>query len=392
MTREVYLDNSATTALSDNVKKYMREMMEEYGNPSSLHRGGMRAREAVELARKQVGAALGLARPRDSQIIFTSSGTEADNLAIIGAAMAKKRREGNVIITTDSEHPAVEAAVLRLCREGFEVVRIPTAGGALDMEFLLKALVHPEKIFMISIMMVNNETGALYRVKDAFSAAKQVNPGIITHCDAVQGFLKCGFGAPSLCADLISLSSHKIHGPKGAGALYISPEIIKAKKISPIVFGGGQEYGLRSGTENVLAIAGFGEACREGRNSFDSSYEKLTQLREYAEKRLSELDVRINAPKYERAPHILSVTLPAIKSQTMLNFLSERGVYVSSGSACSSHSRSVSRALTAFGLPADEADSTIRISLSALNEKEDIDIFAGFLREGIETLIRFRKI
>ena len=383
--KEIYLDNSATTALSDPVKEAMREAMECYGNPSSLHSVGLEAEKILHKARKSIGEALGIRSLRDSQLIFTSCGSEASNLAIFGSARAKVRRTANKIITTDSEHPSVENPMKKLEDEGFKIVRIPTKNGALDMEMIQK---EADGILLASIMMVNNETGALYDVEKAFKIIKAKSPDAVCHCDAVQGFLKKRFTAQSLGADLITISAHKIHGPKGIGALYIDPDMIKKKKIVPHIFGGGQEYGLRSGTENTIGIAGFGTAAKEGFSSLDSSISKMAELREYIISAMPD-EIKLNLPE-KAAPHVINITLPRIKSETMLHFLSSKGIFVSSGSACSSHSSTPSSALMAFGLSTKEADCSLRISLCENNTREEADALVSALSEGLRSLIRIK--
>lgn len=387
--REIYLDNSATTPLCADAMRVMTEAMELYGNPSSLHSAGLAAQKIVDEARSRIGAALGVRMLKPGQLIFTGSGTEATNLALRGCAYAKTRRSGKRIITTDSEHPATENTLQALAADGFEIVRIRTRGGVLDMAQLEEAL--DADTFMVTMMLVNNETGALYDVARAFSLAKQRNPEVITHCDAVQGFLKCRFTPMTLGADLISLSGHKIHGPKGVGALYVSADILKQKKLSPVIFGGGQEFGFRSGTENVVGIVGFGAAAKRACLKLEESINHMAALREYAILKLASLDVRLNIPLGTTAPHIINFTLPSIKSETMLHYLSGEGIYVSSGSACSSHSRTPSRALTAFGLPPADADCSIRVSLSADNTEADIDAFIERLSNGLCVLVRTKR-
>ncbi|MBQ8208759.1 MAG: cysteine desulfurase [Clostridia bacterium] len=384
--KEIYFDNSATTALSDPAKKAMTEAMEIYGNPSSLHSAGLAAEKLIREARKSIGEALGIRSLRDSQLIFTSCGSEASNLAIFGTVYAKSRRTANKIITTDSEHPSIENPMRRLEENGFKVVRIPTRNGVLDMEMLEK---EAEGVLLASLMMVNNETGAVYDVERAFKLIKEKSPDAVTHCDAVQGFLKRRWNASSLGADLITLSAHKIHGPKGIGALYIDPDIIKKKKIIPYLLGGGQEYGLRSGTENTIGIAGFGAAAKDGFLNLGKSLDSMRELREYIIANLPD-EIRVNSPMGECAPHIVNITLPRIKSETMLHYLSAKGIFVSSGSACSSHSSAPSGALLAFGLDAKDADCSLRISLCAENTGEDADALCKALSEGLDTLVRIR--
>ena len=387
--KEIYLDNSATTALCDGAVKAMTEAMTVYGNPSSLHSLGHAAQKAVDEARSALGIALGVRMPKPGQIIFTASGTEANNLAIRGCIYSKARRTTNRIITTDSEHPSVDGLLRKLEDEGFEVIRIPTRGGVLDMSALEQAL--EKSVLMVTMMLVNNETGAMYDLPRVFSMVKQKYPDAVTHCDAVQGFMKCRFTPSSIGADLVSISAHKIHGPKGLGALYVSADILKQRKLVPIIYGGGQEYGFRSGTENVIGIAGFGAAVREAYLGLDKELSKMAALREYALLKLSALDVRLNTPLGSAAPHIINFTLPNIKSETMLHYLSGEGIYVSSGSACSSHSQTPSRALTAFGLSPADADCSLRVSLSRYNTESDIDALVERLETGLRVLVRIKR-
>ena len=318
--KEIYFDNSATTALSESVKEAMRAAMDNYGNPSSLHSCGLSAEKLLREARKNIGEALGVRSLKDSELIFTSCGSEASNLAIFGTVFAKTRRTANKIITTDSEHPSVEKPLRRLEENGFNVVRIPTRKGILDMEMLEK---EADGVLLASMMMANNETGAIYNVEEAFGIIKRKSPDAVTHCDAVQGFLKKKFTVSSLGADLITVSAHKIHGPKGVGALYISPDIIKKKKLIPYILGGGQEFGLRSGTENTVGIAGFGRAAKDGYASLEQSVRVMLSVRDYIVSHMPS-EIRVNLPEGERAPHIVNITLPRIKSETMLHFLSSK--------------------------------------------------------------------
>ena len=383
----IYLDNSATTPLSENVKSAIIEALELYGNPSSLHFEGDKARRAVLSARNDIMMALGA---RNGKLIFTSCGSEASNLAINGSVRAKKRRVAKRIITNDSEHPSVANTLDSLKDEGFEIVKIPTKNGVLDREALTAALEKP--IFMASIMLVNNETGAVYDVADAFSEIKRKYPDAICHCDAVQGFMKVKFTTVSLNADMITVSGHKVHAPKGIGALWVSDRMIKEKRLVPVLLGGGQEEGFRSGTENTIGIIGFSKAVYDGMKTFGEDVSKMQELRSYAVSELSQIGqgVRVNEPVFA-APHIISVTVPNIKSQTMLNHLSAKGICVSSGSACSSHSNKPSEVLLSFGLTEGEADSTIRISLSKYNTKDEIDFLTCAIKDGIESLVKIKK-
>ena len=388
--KDIYFDNSATTPLSDRAKEAMREAMECYGNPSSLHGVGQQAHALLEQARRQVALTLGIkGTPLAGQLTFTSCGSESDNLAILGVAYAKPRRRGGRIITTDSEHAGVENAMKALENDGFEVVRISTRGGELDMEQYQAALT--DKAFLVSLMMTNNETGAMYELSRAFSLAKAKNEAIVTHTDAVQGYLKNRFSPTAIRADLVTVSAHKIGGPKGVGALYASPEALKRRDLVPLLLGGGQESGFRSGTENVIGIVGFGAAAEEGYRNLADAISHLQSLREYAEERLSALPVRLNLPRGKRAPHILNLTLPDIKSETMLHALSAKGICISHGSACSSRAQKVSSALTAFGLSADDAASSVRISFGVQNTKEEIDRLIEALGEEMARLVRIHR-
>ncbi|MBQ8388902.1 MAG: cysteine desulfurase [Clostridia bacterium] len=382
----VYLDNSATTAPSETVKRAVTEALECFGNPSSLHSLGFEAQKKLDAARAAVMTALGA---KSGRLVFTSCGSEANNMAIIGSAIAKSRRTATRVLTTDCEHPSVDNAIRELEKMGFETVRIPTRGGALDMAALDRALERP--IFLASFMLVNNEVGSYFDVKEAFSMIKAAYPDAICHCDAVQGFLKVKFTPASIGADLVSISGHKIHALKGIGALWVSDAMIRAKKIVPIIVGGGQEGGYRSGTENTVGIAALAAAAKEGGESFAADAEKMRGLREYAISLIGEKcpEITLNLPR-RAAPHVLSITLPSIKSETMLHYLSSKGICVSSGSACSSHSQKTSATLLAFGLDPKAADCTLRVSLCRYNEKEDIEALAAALQSGLSELIRIK--
>ncbi len=386
--RCIYLDNSATTPLSAVSREAIMTAADCFGNPSSLHTLGQNAEVLVREARERLLSALCVRRGQGS-VIFTSCGTEATSTALFGCVYAKARREATRILTTDSEHPATLKALEVLESDGFEVIKLPTTGGVLDMSALDSALDKP--IFMATFMLVNNETGAVYSVKDAFARIKRKYPSVITHCDAIQGFMRIPLTPSALGADLVSLSAHKIHAPKGVGALYIGSEIIKAKKIVPFIRGGGQEGGMRSGTENVIGISAFGASAADMASRQADIAQRLKALYDYAYERLCALDVKVNKPQGARVDHIINITLPNIKSETMLHCLSAEGIYVSSGSACSSHSGKPSGALIAFGLTPEEADCSLRISLSEYNTAEDIDALCTALADGIGRLVRIRR-
>ena len=388
MQREVYLDNSATTRICDGaLDKYVEVSRECYGNPSSLHALGFKAEKLLDSARAEVRASLGV---NAAEVIFTASGSEANNLAIFGRAFAKERfRGGAKIITTDGEHASVGEPLSRLAELGFEIVKIPTVSGVLDMDVLRREMT--KNVILVTMMMVNNETGAIYDTAAVAKIMRAASPDALLHIDATQSYLKIPFTLTSVGADMITISSHKIEGPKGVGALVTTQNVIKSKAITPLTLGGGQEGGYRSGTENVPGIAAFGEAIKIARGALRERYTALSELERYLTERLERdcAEISITRPP-KKAPHILNITLPKIKSETMLHHLSSYGVYVSSGSACSSNSAHVSSALTAFGRSAAEADSSLRISLSHRNTREDIDALIEALSVGLTKLSRMK--
>ncbi len=382
--KEIYMDNSATTPLCDAAKAAIIEGFDVFGNPSSLHSIGHTAEKALEKCRQTVFDALGA---KDGKLIFTGSGSEANNLAFFGTAYAKKSNFGKKIIISDSEHPSVTRCAEELEQRGFQLTKIPTKGGIVDEDALLEAL--DDKTFLVSIMTVNNETGAQYDIKRLCALCKRKNPDVIFHTDAVQAFMKTDISVKKTGVDILSVSGHKIGAPKGIGALYVSAEMIKKRALKPHIFGGGQEGGFRSGTENTLLIRALAAAVKQGRENFSKNVEYMTQLRDTIASRLSQIDgVRVNIPEGMRSPSIISVTVFGIKSEVMLHHLSSCGVFVSSGSACSSNHPGTSTAMTAFGLSADEADSTVRISISAENTSDDADVLIDSLENGVKTLVK----
>lgn len=386
--KKIYLDNSATTKICEEaLEKYIAVSRECYGNPSSLHALGFESERILNGAREEICTSLGA---KGATVIFTASGTEANNLAIIGRAMSKERyKRGAKIITTMGEHASVDAPLELLSGMGFTVARIPTQNGQIDMAAFEKELTRD--VILVSMMMVNNETGALYDTAAVAKLMKAKAPEAMLHVDATQSYLKIPFTKAKCGADMITISSHKIEGPKGVGALLVDPAVMKSKGLSPLILGGGQEGGMRSGTENVPGIAAFGEAVRIGSSAVRERYFKMRELRNYLiekiEKELPEISVTKPA---SAAPHIINITLPKIKSETMLHYLSSLGIFVSSGSACSSNGGHFSSALTAFGRSESEADTSIRISLSHRNEKEDIDALIEGLKGGLTRLSRIR--
>ncbi len=388
--KQIYLDNSATTRICDEaLDKYVSVSRECYGNPSSLHGLGFDAEKLIDGARVDICNSLGA---KGATVIFTASGTEANNLAIIGRAMAKERyKKCAKIITTMGEHASVDAPLNMLEGMGYKIARIPTVGGEIDIEALKRELTGD--VILVSIMMVNNETGALYDTAEVAKLVKAKCPEALVHIDATQSYLKIPFTKARCGADMITISSHKIEGPKGVGALVVDGSVMKSRGLAALILGGGQEGGMRSGTENVPGIAAFGEAVKLGFASFRQRYTYISSLKSYLIESIENCEelseISVTKPKAS-APHILNITLPKIKSETMLHYLSSLGIYVSSGSACSSNSAHTSSALTAFGRTAGEADTSIRISLSHRNSREDIDGLIEGLKSGLNRLSRIR--
>lgn len=381
---EIYFDNSATTKISEGAKKKMIEVMDlQYGNPSSLHKKGLDAEHILSEARETILKALNVQRATRGELIFTSGGTEANNIAIFGTVYAKSRRGDEKILTTDSEHASISGPLSELEKRGFKVIKVPTKGGILDLDFIKE---NARGAILASFMHVNNETGAIYNISDAFKIIRELSPSAVLHTDCVQAFMKIKLSKKALGADLISLSAHKINGAKGVGALYIAPEIIKAKKIVPLFIGGGQEENYRSGTENVYGIASFGQATKEHLANLTDEIEKMTQVRSFLVSELSKIQgVTLNIPE-KSAPHILNISVLGIRSEITLHDLSSKGIYVSSGSACSSHSQSkVNPILLAFGVAPENADSAIRISLSPDNTVDEAKYFIEALKQTINT-------
>ncbi len=392
MKQTIYLDNSATTRICEEaLETYIEVSREHFGNPSSLHAVGFDAEKVMKDARAQILGALGA---KGGTLVFTASGSEANNLAIFGRARAKDRYKGKKILTTDGEHSSVFSVTEALRSEGFKIETIPTKGGELDFAALDRMLT-PD-VILISAMMVNNETGALYDLATLSAKMHASCPEAVLHVDATQSFMKIPFSPEGLSADMVTLSSHKIEGPKGVGALYISKGIMQTRGLAPQILGGGQEGGYRSGTENVPGIAAFAKACSVAKNHLQYRIKHTLDLRNYLLEKIQK-DERLNEviplypPRY--APHILSLRVADIKSETMLHFLSSEGICVSSGSACSSNAsaRHASPALLAYGQSESEADSSIRISLSHRNEKADIDALCEALALGLSRLARIRR-
>lgn len=370
----IYLDNSATTPLTEAVKNKIAEMTEIFGNPSSLHSEGLRAEKELSIARERVARSLG-ARP--DEVYFTSGGTESDNIAILGAAR-KNAKVGKKMITTDSEHPAVARTVDSLEAEGWQVVRLSTKGGCIDMKELEEALT-PD-IALVTVMRTNNETGAIYDVASVSRAVKRVSPRAIVHSDCVQAYMKEKLSLTALGADMISVSAHKVHALKGTGVLVIKKGLV----IPPHTFGGGQEKGLRSGTENTLGIAAMGTAVDELMKD-THRLDRMAELYRYTVEALGSIEgVKLNVPQ-KPCVSIVNISVTGYRSEILLHKLSSDGIFVSSGSACSAK-KGKSGVLEAFGLTDREADGALRISLSHLNTREDIDALSASLRNAMKSV------
>ena len=368
---EVYMDNSATTRTFPEVAELMTKIMcEDYGNPSSLHMKGVEERE----------------------LLFTSGGTESDNMALIGCALANCRR-GNHLITTQIEHPAILQTMRYLETQGYRVTYLPVDPcGRIRLEDLRRAMT-PETI-LVSIMHTNNEIGALQPIEEAGALIKQMNPDTLFHVDAVQGFGKSRIYPKKMHIDLLSVSGHKIHGPKGVGLLYVGERV----KIQPIVFGGGQQQNLRSGTENVPGIAGLAKAAEMLYSHFDEDHARLCACKRRFIEGVRELDqVKVNgllpdAPYGEgTAAHIVSVSFAGVRSEVLLHALEDKGIYVSAGSACSAHKPQPSATLKAIGIDKSLLDSTIRFSFSVFTTEEEIDVCLQALYNIVPMLRRYSR-
>lgn len=377
---EIYLDNSATTRVCEKSAEKVLELMTQcYGNPSSLHKKGLEAQREVAHARQAVAVSLS-AQPRE--IIFTSGGTEANNLAVLGGAAAGRRR-GKRIVTTAIEHPSVLEPMRQLEKEGFEVVFLtPDTDGRVPEEAVLKAVTGDT--ILISVMAVNNELGSIQPIEVLKKAVKRAGAPALVHVDGVQAYGKLPLRPEKLGIDLLTVSGHKIHGPKGVGALYVS----KNARILPRTFGGGQERELRPGTEAAPLIAGLGAAVEE-LPDWRQAYSRMEKLRDYTLQKLSGLEgVEVNSP-VEGFPYLLNFSALGIRSETMLHFLAQRGIYVSSGSACAKGKQS--HVLKAAGLPDSRISSAIRVSFSRENTERDADALAEGVREGLACLARARR-
>ena len=382
---EVYFDNSATTRCYPSVTDIVvKTMTEDFGNPSAMHKKGI---EAEKYVKESARILAGLLKVQEKEILFTSGGTESNNLALIGGAMANKR-SGNHIITTSVEHAAVGQPAAYLEELGFEVTYLPVdEQGVVKLEALEEAL-RPDTI-LVSVMYVNNEVGSVMPVEEIGRMVHQKSPKALYHVDAIQAFGKYCIYPKKWGIDLLSVSAHKIHGPKGVGFLYMNEKA----KVQPQILGGGQQNGMRSGTDNVPGIAGLGEAAREIYAHFDENTEHLYQLKEHLAEGLRSMEnVQMNGMKIrEGAPQILSASFLGIRSEVLLHTLEDRGIYISAGSACSSHKRKASGTLTAMGLSKEQKESTVRFSFSEENTLEEVDYCLSVLKEVVPMLRRYAR-
>lgn len=386
---EAYLDNSATTRCSDRACQLMVDLLtKDYGNPSSLHMKGIEAERFVETAKKKIAKTL---RVSEKEIIFTSGGTESNNLAIIGAAMAN-RRAGNHIITTSIEHASVENPMEFLKEQGFDITYLSVdENGIISLEELEEAVT--EQTILVSMMQVNNEIGAIEPVAEATELIKKKNPATLIHVDAIQSYGKMYIYPKKLGIDMLSVSGHKIHGPKGSGFLWVKEKT----KLKPLILGGGQQKGMRSGTENVPAIAGLGEAAEEIYENLDEKRAHLYGLKQRFIDGIEKLEgTHVNGKTGEdSAPHIVSVSFEGIRSEVLLHSLEDRGIYVSSGSACSSNNHAGkqkgSKTLRNIHLKENLLDSTLRFSFSVHTTEEEIDYALEVLGELLPVLKKYTR-
>ena len=382
---KAYFDNSATTrCLPEATELMVHLLQEEYGNPSSLHTMGSNAEKYITEAKKKIAKTL---KAQEKEIIFTSGGTESDNLAILGAVEANKRA-GNHLITTAVEHAAVSATMAHLEELGYEVTYLPVdETGVISLDDLKAAL--REDTILVSIMAVNNEMGALEPIEEAGKVIKEFNPSIVYHVDAIQGYGKIQIIPKKMNIDLLSVSGHKIHGPKGVGFLYIK----ERTKIRPIIFGGGHQKGMRSGTENVPAVAALGVAAERIYENLEEKREYLYGLRDYFVEEVTKIPgVSVNGRTGRQiAPHIVSVSIKGVRAEVILHTLEEKDIYVSAGSACSSNKPAISKTLKAIHLDQNLLDSTVRFSFSTENTMEEIDYALEIMRSVIPMLQNYTR-
>ena len=382
---EVYLDHAATTKVLDSVRDIMVQVMtEDYGNPSSKHRKGILGEHYMKEAKAVIARTL---RVQEKEILFTSGGTESNNTAIIGAAMAN-RRAGNHIISTKIEHPSVHQPLAYLESQGFEVTYLDVdSNGHISLEELSDAI-RPDTI-LVSIMYVNNEIGAVEPIEAIGRLIKGIRSSIIFHTDAIQAYGKYEIRPKKQNIDLLSVSGHKICGPKGIGFLYINEKV----KVKPLIYGGGQQKGMRSGTENVPGIAGLGAAAKEMEAEFSSRIQRMTELKDYFIDGLQEIEgVTLNSKKgLDSAPQIISASFQGVRSEVLLHGLEEKQIYVSSGSACSSNHPALSGTLKAVGVKRELLDGTLRFSLGIDTTREQLDYTLQMLKELLPVFRRYQR-
>lgn len=382
---EAYFDNSATTKVFDCVRDIVVKIMtEDYGNPSARHKKGMEAEQYIRRAAAQIAKTL---RVQEKEILFTSGGTESNNMALIGTAMAN-RRSGNHLITTRIEHASVYNPMAFLEQQGFEVTYLKVdQDGHISLKELEESI-RPDTI-LVSVMHVNNEIGAVEPVGEIGALVHRINPAILLHVDAIQSYGKYEIRPKREHIDLLSVSAHKIHGPKGVGFLYIDQRV----KIHPLIYGGGQQRDLRSGTENVPGIAGLGAAAEEIYRNHSQKIDHLVKLKNHMITRLKEVPEAVvnSRMDLESAPQIVSASFAGVRSEVLLHALEERGIYVSSGSACSSNHPAISGTLKAVGVKKELLDSTLRFSFGMFNTLEEVDYTVDVLKELLPMLTKYRR-
>lgn len=380
---EAYFDNSATTKVSEAVKDIVvKVMVEDYGNPSSMHMVGVNAEKYLKTAQENIAKIL---KVDPKEIYFTSGGTESNNWAIRGAVEANKRN-GNKIITTMVEHASVKSPMKYLENQGYEVTYLPVDEyGVVSIDALKEAM--SEDTILVSVMYVNNEVGAIEPVEEIGKYIKSVNKNVIYHVDAIQAFGKLEIKPRKSNIDVLTVSGHKIHGPKGTGFMYLK----KNAKVNPFILGGGQQEGMRSGTENVPGIAGIGQAAKDCYDNLQENVSKMTELKDYLIDSLQTIDgVTINSRKgAEGAPHVVSASFSGVRSEVLLHALEDKGVYISAGSACSSNKPAISETLKAMGIGKDLLGSTVRFSFCKDNTKEEIDYAVEQLKQMLPILRKY---
>lgn len=376
----VYLDNSATTRVSERAAKKAFELMREnFGNPSSLHNLGFKAEMEIKNAKRIIASALSC---REGEIYFTSGGTEANNTAIIGTANAKKR-QGNKIVISAFEHSSVISAADYLSKNGFEVVKLsPDKNGVITPDMVANAV--DDKTILVSVMLVNNEIGSLMDIATIAAAARRKNAKVAVHCDAVQAFGKIPVHTGRLGVDLLTITAHKICGPKGVGALFVK----KGTRIDPIIFGGEQQNGFRPGTENAAGIAAFGTAAEDSISAMAQNYQRAKELKAQLVSGLEKIDkIEINSQS-DSFPYIVNFSTMQIKSETLMHFLEQKEIYVSGGSACAKGNRS--HVLSSLSLSDKAIDTAIRVSFCADNTPDDVNALLEALNEALETLQKIK--